>query len=237
MEAPPSLSATLSPRAVPLTHAFNWFEAAMRLFKRAPVRWCTLGAITLLSEILLDLVPGIGVAAAKVIVPVVECGMLLGASAVDGGGRLKISYATAAFRAPPGALAAIVLAELCASSVGMFVAYAQTGANLLAGPADARMTPLALLVANAAATLASLPLVFVPLVVLLQRASFACAFATSARAFALNVAPLLLFGALSLGLTVIGVLAFGVGLIAVFPLLSAASYAAWKDIYRGADAP
>ena len=50
--------------------------------------------------------------------------------------------------------------------------------------------------------------------------------------FALNVAPLVLFGALALVLTMIGlVLLWGVGLIAVFPLLTAASYAAWKDVY------
>jgi uncharacterized membrane protein len=31
----------------------------------------------------------------------------------------------------------------------------------------------------------------------------------------------------------IGLMAFWVGLIAVLPLLAAASYAAWKDIYGG----
>jgi uncharacterized membrane protein len=67
--------------------------------------------------------------------------------------------------------------------------------------------------------------------VLFQRAGFGRAFALSAQAFALNVAPLLLFGVLSLLLTVIGLLAFGVGLIGVLPLLAIASYAAWKDIY------
>jgi hypothetical protein len=32
-------------------------------------------------------------------------------------------------------------------------------------------------------------------------------------------------------LVALGLLLFGVGLIAVYPLLSAASYAAWKDIF------
>ena len=32
-------------------------------------------------------------------------------------------------------------------------------------------------------------------------------------------------------LVALGLLLLGVGLIAVFPLLSAASYAAWKDIF------
>jgi uncharacterized membrane protein len=62
-------------------------------------------------------------------------------------------------------------------------------------------------------------------------ARFVRAFSTSLQGFALNVAPLLLFGALSLLLTLVGLLTFWVGLIAVFPLLAAASYCGWKDIY------
>jgi uncharacterized membrane protein len=203
------------------------------MFKRAPLRWCVLGAITLGSELLLEGVPGIGAAAAAVIVPVVECGMLLGAAAVDRAAPLEIRFAWAAFKAPVPGLAAIVLSALFVSATESLVAYALTGANLLVDPSDARITPSALLVVGAAATLASLPFVFVPLAVLLEHAAFGHAFATSARAFSLNLAPLLLFGVLSLALIMIGLMAFWVGLIAVLPLLAAASYAAWKDIYGG----
>lgn len=234
MVAPHAEPATFTPRAVPLTHAFAWFEVALRVFKRSPWRWCGLGFVTLASELGLELVPGIGVPAAKVIVPVIECGMLLAAAAVDRGAPVEIRFATAAFKAPPAALAAIVAAALVASAAETLVAYALTGANLLADPTDARMTAPALLVVVGAATLASLPFVFVPMAVLLQGAAFGRAFASSARAFALNVAPLLLFGLLSLLLTAIGLMAFWVGLSAVFPLLVIASYAAWKDICGGA---
>jgi hypothetical protein len=232
MDALPSPVATCAPCAVPLTHAFRWFEAAMRIFKVAPFAWCALGAITLATEVALELVPGIGAAAAKVIVPVVECGMLVGAAAVDRGERLEIRFAIAAFRARPAALAAIVLSALLVTAVETTVAYALTGANLLAEPGDERLTATVLLAVVGGGTLASLPLAFVPFAVLLEGATFIRAFAGSLRGFALNVAPLVLFGALALILTMIGlVLLWGVGLVAVFPLLTAASYAAWKDIY------
>jgi uncharacterized membrane protein len=233
MDVPDSPPVPFAPRAVPVGHAFAWFEAALRMFKRAPLRWCVLGCITLVSELLLDLVPGIGIAAANVIVPVVECGMLIGAAAVDRGAPLEIRYATAAFRAPPTALAAIVLSALCVFAIEALVAYATTDANLLVDPTDARIAPAALLVVFGAGSFASLPFVFVPLAVLLQNAAFGHAFATSMHAFALNVGPLLLFGLFSLGLIVVGSMAFGVGLIAVFPILACANYAAWKDIYGG----
>lgn len=236
MDAPHDWPATLTPRAVPFTHAFTWFEAALRMFKRSPWRWCALGFITLASQIFLELVPGIGVPAAKVIVPVIECGMLLAAAAVDRGAPLEIRFATAAFAAPPAALAAIVIPALFVSAIETLIAYALTGVNLLADPTDTRLTQSTLLVVLVAATVASLPFVFVPMAVLLQHAAFGRAFVTSVRAFALNVAPLILFGLLSLLLTVIGLTAFGVGLSAIFPLLAIASYAAWKDICGSAAA-
>jgi uncharacterized membrane protein len=117
------------------------------------------------------------------------------------------------------------------TAVETTLAYSLTGVNLLADSSDERLTTTARIAVTGAEALASLPVLFVPFAVLLENRSFGAAFAISLRGFALNVAPLVLFAALSLVLTVIGALAFYVGLIAVFPLLTAASYAAWKDIF------
>jgi uncharacterized membrane protein len=204
----------------------------MRLFKRAPVIWCVLGLITVTAELALNFVPGIGVALAKVIVPVIECGMLLGAAAVDRGEPLQVRLAVAAFAARPAALAAIVVSALLIFGVEAWTAYRIAGINLLEnGDGGPSLTAAALASVFAAGTLVSLPVMFVPFAALFDGASFTRAFAASARGFALNVLPLLIFGALALVLVLIGLLSFGFGLIAVFPLLSAASYAAWKDVY------
>jgi len=203
----------------------------MRLFKRAPLRWCALGAFTLVSKLALELVPGIGRALSEVIVPVIECGLLIGAMNLDRGSPLSLGCAVAAFRAPPAALAAIVVSSLLVTAAEMLVAYALAGVNLFTDQAEAALTPPILLAIIATATLASLPLAFVPMTALFQRARFVQAFRVSVRGFALNVAPMLVFGAISLALTLLGLVAFWVGLIAVFPLLAAASYFGWRDIY------
>ncbi len=217
---------------------FAWYEAAMRLFKRAPITWCILGLITVAAELVLNFVPGIGVALAKVVVPVIECGMLLGAAAIDRGKPLQVRVAFAVFSARPAALAAIVISALLIFGVEAWTAYGIAGINLLENADnDASLSVGALAGIFAAGTLVSLPVTFVPFAALFEGASFARCFATSTRGFALNVLPLLLFGALALVLVLIGLLSFGVGLIAVFPLLSAASYAAWKDIYAVAAPP
>jgi len=41
----------------------------------------------------------------------------------------------------------------------------------------------------------------------------------------------LLFGALSLVLVFLGFATFGIGLLLVLPWVTAASYAAWKDVF------
>jgi len=237
MDAAPAPTAPPLPHAVPLKHAFAWFESALRTFKCQPWRWCALGFITLASQLLLTSVPSIGVAAAAVIVPVVGCGMLLAAAAVDRGAQPVIRFAAAPFAARPAALAAIVVAALFSSAIEAVIAYALTGVNLLADPTDATMNAPTLLVVVGAETVASLPFVFVPMAALLQNAAFSPAFATSVRAFALNVAPLMLFGLLTVLLTVIGLSTFGIGLIAAYPLLALVSYAAWKDICSIPTAP
>lgn len=221
-----------APRTVRTRRAFAWFQEAMRLFKLAPITWCALGFITLAADFGLQLVPGIGIAASKVIVPLVECGMLIGAAALDREQPLSLRYALTAFAARPGAVAAIVVAGLAVFAAEALAAYYFAGANLLAPDSESSdLSSAAVIGTVTAGALASLPVAFVPFAVLLSGASFVDAFVTSVRAFALNVAPLLVFAAIGVLLVALGLLLLGVGLIAVFPLLSAASYAAWKDIF------
>jgi len=213
-------------------HAFAWYEDGMRLFKRAPLNWCMLGFVTLAAELALQFVPSIGVAASKVIIPVMECGMLIGAVAVDRGAPLEIRYAFSAFGARASALAAIVASALLVFGAEALTGYSLEGVNLLASSSDeADITNPTLGAMFTIGTLVSLPVMFVPFAVLFDDASFREAFVTSAHGFALNVLPLIVFGALALLLIVVGLFTYGIALIAILPLLSAASYAAWKDIY------
>ena len=237
MNTPSTPVALRLPRAVSAGRALAWYEEAMRLFKRAPLNWCLLGLITLTAEIALQLIPGIGTAMAKVVVPVVECGMLVGAAAVDRGSPLELRYAVAAFAARPGALAAIVISALLVFGAEALTGYAVAGVNVLATGGEEDLAAPTLAAMFSIGTLASLPVLFVPFAALFDHAPFGRAFATSARGFAINVLPLLVFGALALILIAVGLLTFGVGLIAVLPLLSAASYAAWKDVYGVTSAP
>ena len=79
--------------------------------------------------------------------------------------------------------------------------------------------------------LASLPVMFVPFAALFDLADMRTAFRESAAGFVRNPGALLLFGALSLVLVFLGFATFGIGLLLVLPWVTAASYAAWKDVF------
>jgi len=234
-EAPTPLSPTvvhLNPRAVPSRHAFAWYEEAMRLWKRAPVSWGALALITIGIELALDALPGAGSLVGKIITPLVASGMIIAALAADRESRPRAVHAFAAFTAPAGAIAAILVASLATFAAEAAAAWWIGDVNLLVHAADDAPPSIATIVgAHVVGALVSLPLTFVPFHVLLERASARAAFAASFRGFSLNTLPLLLYGAVSLLLLLFGLITYGVGFLVALPLWVASSYAAWKDIF------
>lgn len=221
-----------APRAVPASRAFAWYADAMRLFKRGPATFCFLGFLVIATEFALHLVPEAGSLLAKLVAPLVACGLLYASAAADAGRRPRVAHALTAFRAGPGAIAAIVAASVLTFLAEWWAADALAGVNLLRpGEAVAALSTQAVFGIYAVGVVASLPLTFVPLEALFARAGFAASFARSVRAFNLNVPSLLLYGALSYALLVVGLLTAGIALVLVFPLLAASGYAAWRDVF------
>jgi hypothetical protein len=227
--APPP--AHLHPRAVPWRHALAWYEDALRLFKRAPVTWAALAFVTLASELALEAVPVVGPLLGKIVVPLVACGLVWAAAAADRGERLLLAFAVQAFRAPGGAILAIVGASLITFAAEAFAAWWVADANLLAPAAGQDLAPAEVVGIYAIGILASLPVAFVPFHVLLEDAGAGAAYGASWTAFVLNTGPLLVYSAASLVLLGVGLATMGVGLVVVLPLWAASSFAAWKDIF------
>jgi len=233
--APP---AHLHPRIVPWRHALAWYEEAMRLWKRAPVAWAILALLTLTSELALQGIPAVGALLGKIVTPLIGCGMVYAAAEADRGRRPRLALAVAAFRARGGAIAAIVAASFATFAAEAWAAWWVADVNLLLpASAVAEMSSAALLGVYTIGVLASLPVAFVPFHVLLERAGLGEAFAASWRAFTLNTGPLLVYAAASMLLLGFGLMTMGVALVVVLPLWTAASYAAWKDIFGLRDAP
>ncbi len=236
LPAPPP--AHLHARIVPWRHALAWYEEAMRLWKRAPVAWAVLALATLVCELVLQAVPVVGPLLGKVVTPLVGCGMVLAAAIADRGRRPPLMLVVATFRAPPAAVAAIVVAAFVTFAAEGWAAWWVADANLFINDhATGEMSRTAILGVYAIGVLASLPVGFVPFHVLLERVGVRDAFAASWRAFLLNTWPLIAYATASMLLLCLGLLTMGVALVVVLPLWTASSYAAWKDIFGVRDAP
>lgn len=204
----------------------------MRLWRASPTVFAVLAAVSIAAELLLRTVPVVGTVLTQVVLPLVECSLLYGSLAADRGDRPRLRHLAAVLGAPPRALVAVVLASLIGFVGQVLAAGTLTDIDLLAAsgmPDDVTLVQVMLVVA--AGVLVSLPVSFVAPIALFDDPGVRNAFHESFAAFSRNAAPLLLYGALSLGLFVFGIVTSGVGLLLVLPWLAASSYAAWKDIF------
>ena len=217
---------------MPWRRAFAWYEDAMRLVKRGPAVWALLALATLATEIALQALPGVGLALGRILGPLVACGLLFAAASADAGEPPRAAHALAAFRAGAGAMLAIIVAGALTFAAEAFAAWWIAEVDLLAADASTgELTLAAIAGIYAIGILASPPLTFVPFLVLFGDAAPGRAFAASFTGFALNVAPLCVYAALSLVLLFFGLLTMGIGLLLALPLWAASSYAAWKDVF------
>jgi uncharacterized membrane protein len=204
----------------------------MRLWKRGPATFCAIALVILAANIALSLVPVVGVALAQLLLPLIECSLLYASLAADRGDRPRLRHLVAVVAAPPRAQAAVIAAALVVFAAEAYVANALGGFNMLAPARNAEsISGVTLVVTYGAGILVSLPLTFVPFAVLFDAEGFRSAFAQSGRAFARNAAPLVLYGALSFALLMVGLATSGLGLLLALPWSAAASYAAWKDLF------
>jgi hypothetical protein len=194
--------------------------------------------LAIAAELALKSLPGALALASEVASPLVACGLVYAAAAADRRETPSLVLALRAFRAGGSAIAAIVLASLVAFGAQVFAGWWIADANLLLpDAATAQLSASAVLGVYAIGMLASLPVTFVPFHALLEGVPLRAAFAASAAAFAQNALPLLAYAAGSLVLLGFGLVTAGLGLALALPLMAAASYAAWKDIFGVRDAP
>ena len=221
------------PRAVPAARALDWYSEALRLWKRGPVMFAVLAFIVLVISFAADRVPLAGVALAQILVPLAGCALQYACLAADHGERPRLMHAIAVFSAPPHAMLSVILADLVAFAAQAITARLMVDVDLTQAGASASdsLTVGARLAIYIVGLLASLPFTFVPFAALFDLADIRTAFRESLDAFYRNLAPMLLYGALTLVLSVLSLATYGIGLLLVLPWIVAAAYAAWKDIF------
>lgn len=221
------------PRAVPAKHALLWFSEAMRLWKRSPVTFSLMALLILVVTVLPEPVPVLGFVTANVVAPLLSCGLLYASLAADRQGKARLVHLFAVFAAPLPAQWAAVAAGLVVLVAESIAAWTMAEVNLLLPLPDASNLPPEVIIGiYAVGVLASLPVTFVPMAALFDGEDLRSAFALSFRAFRANLGGFLALAAYAFVLLMLGLATTGVGLVLALPWIAAASYAAWKDIFR-----
>jgi hypothetical protein len=225
-------------RGVGAERALFWYREAMRLWRRGPGVFALLAVAVIGAEVVLSLIPVVGMLVAELVLPLVACGMLYASLAADRGDQPRVAHLIAVLGASSDAWLAVIASGLVVFGGEAIAAYAFGGVNLLEPfGRDTTLEPSIVLAIYAAGIAMSLPVMFVPFAALFDGAGPAEAFAESWQGFVRNLAPMLLYGVLSLALLVLGWATYGIGLVLALPWWAASSYAAWKDVFGVASVP
>jgi hypothetical protein len=221
-----------APRAVAMDRAFAWYREALQLWRASPAMFAVLAGVVIAVQIAVSLIPVAGVVIAEAVVPLVQCSLLYASLSADRGDRPRLRHLLAIAGASPRALAAVVLAALVTFGAQALAAGALTDIDMLRPASfDSHASVADMSIVFAVATVAALPLAFVPPIALFDDPGLGAAFRASIAGFVRNPLPLLLYAALSVGLLVFGIVTSGIGFLLALPWLEASRYTAWKDVF------
>ncbi len=230
--------ATTAPASVPARHALDWLGQGWRLLWRAPLRLILLSLAPFVAEFLLQLIPGAGIVASKLIVPIVQAGVWVGLDGMFHGRPLRVACLGEGFRRERLApLAGLSLWFLIVFATQLLVVAAVFGPEvsgaLLLGHVHRELAgPAILLVVLPGLVPGTFVMLSTPLV-LFDHLGPTRAVARSVRLVLASPAAFALFTLLTGIMLGLALLARAVPLLVLAPWFLTSSYAAYRDLNPG----
>lgn len=245
------LGGNLDTRSVPAGNGWLWITHAWTLFLKQPGLWVLMFVILVIIMAMLSWLGFIGGLATALTIPIFGGGFVLAARTADGGGTPDVGMLFAGFREKAGPLAMLGLINLAALLViGLVVGLimgvgmgmgAMVGGMAGGGPGAmmggmAGMSATALLgflVAFALYLPVAAALWFAPALVMFRGIAPLDAARESLAACLKNLVPLLVYGLAGMLLGMLASIPFGLGWLALGPVLGISVYTAYKDLFGG----
>ncbi len=231
----------VGPAGVPVGNSLSWIGKGWWHFKSSPLAWIGTMVVWFIISMVLGLIPVLGSIASILIGPVIMAGFMYGCAEQDDGGDFSISHLFSGFSNNVGQLMLVAVFYFILMIVA--VAILMGGMFMFAGGAAALQSPEAIDSISAGAVTGMVLLglavmlpvmmtyIFAPALVMLDDLSAFEAMKYSFMGCLKNILPLIVYTILALILIIIGSIPFGLGLLIVFPMLTASLYAAYRDIY------
>ncbi len=237
------------PDGVPAGHGWSWIVRGFWHFKTNPLAWILAVIILMGITIVLSLIPLVGALVPSLLGAVFTGGLMLGAQTQDKGGDFRVDHLFAGFKENFGQLLLVgVLYLVGVILISLLIFGLMLGSMI---PLMAELDPTALQGQHPAAAIAALgpmgligilvgTLLFIPLLmsfmfapalVMLDGLGATDAMKLSFSGCLKNILPFLIYGIAGVVLLILGVIPLGLGLLVVWPTLTAAIYVAYRDIY------
>ena len=231
------------PKGVPTGHGWAWLVKGWWHFKQNPIAWMGGILVWFLIAMVVSLIPMIGGIVLNLFTPVIAAGFIIGCRAQDQGDEFTINHIFAGFSNNMGQLVLVgliyfgalflLIIVLMIGFVGLIGMQSMSAEN-----PDMMLAMLlspGFLIAVLLGFLIMIPLMmaymFAPALVALDDMKALSAMKLSFVGSLKNLMPFTVYGLLAMLLLFVGTLPFGLGLLIVFPLLTASLYSAYRDIY------
>lgn len=238
-----------SPKSNSVGTAWGWIKSGFSNFKASPLFWIINIILYGIILIILSLIPLLGMLLTSLLSPVFIGGLMLGAYAVSQGQPMTVSHLFAGFKKNTGSLVSVGLLYLLGIIILLLatglIAYLTGGFEafkILAASQSGQADPTQILAAYGKLKFAgifylilSIPLmlsiIFAPALIVMHDVKAIQAMKQSFSGGMKNILPLIFWFILATILIILGAIPLGLGLLVVFPALTASTFAAYKAIF------
>ncbi|WP_028451731.1 BPSS1780 family membrane protein [Chitinilyticum aquatile] len=235
-------------RRVAAGNATQWISSGWEMFKQAPGPWILLFIVYMLVNMATAFVPFVGSFIQYLATPILVGGIYLGCQALDEGDELTVGHLFAGFNDKLGQLAvigAIYLGVIMLFGVIVFIVVllgiGTAGASGMFSGSD---TALLAALGSMGGVIIVLVVVFLPLLILLsmvlyiapalvvlQNQSGIDAIKSTWSGLMKNLGGLALYVLLTILIAIVALIPCGLGFLVAFPVMMAAMYWAYRDIF------
>lgn len=225
---------------VPIENALEWLAQGWRYFRRSPFAWIGAILIWYIFILLLPVIPLVGPLAVALLGPVLMAGFFIGTDVQHEGDDFQFTHLFEGFSSNVVGLLLIGVVNLIGSAVIGGAIFLMMGASLaavVAVPQGGEIMSLAsafaapIGVAVLLSILLGMANVLAPPLVALEGVGPLTAMMMSLTACLKNILPVLLYVIVATVIAIIASIPVGLGLLVAGPVMMAATYAAYRDIF------
>ena len=240
------MGATMDIRSIELNRGWGLFGHGWKNFTADPLTWVLVVVVFFLISLVLNLIPLLGGVLMAIITPALMAGFLKIAHDIDQGHKVGVSHLFQPIqdqkrRVPllllglVALLATVLMAVVMAVFIGGAVQIGATGESVrfpLAGVGFFGMFVIFMMYLVVFAILAfSIPLVY------FRDEELGDAIVASIKGTLTNLGPLVIFSLIYFALAFLAMLPFGLGFLVLAPVVFAALYGAYSEIFPGSLEP